>query len=74
MKRRLAVVTSFAALAVAVSATPAAADPNHPAPDPDWCGAENMRRANPHMATAMEEHTAPQGDAGMSGAVGNAPC
>lgn len=73
MRRRLAVVTSVAAAAVALSATPAAADPNHPPRDPTWCGAENMRSANPHMRIAMRDHTAPQGDAGMFGAVDNRP-
>ncbi len=74
MKRRLAVVTSVAAVAVAVSATPAAAHPNHPPHNPAWCGAENMRSAYTHMKTAMTEHTAPQGDEGMEGAVANRPC
>lgn len=74
MKRRLAVVASAAVVALAVSAAPAAAHPNHPHPrDPDWCGAENMRSAGVHMRTAMDEHTAPQGDAGMHGAVANRP-
>lgn len=74
MKRRLAVVTSVAAVAVAVSATPAAAHPNHPPHNPAWCGAENMRSAYTHMGTAMTQHTAPQGDIGMNRAVANAPC
>lgn len=74
MKRRLAVVTSVAAAAVALSATPAAADPDHPPRDPTWCGAENMRSANPHMGIAMRDHTAQQGDDGMTRAVANAPC
>jgi len=74
MKRRLAVVTSVAAVAVAVGATPAAAHPNHPPHNPAWCGAENMRAATIHMRDAMVLHTAPQGDAGMMGAVENAPC
>jgi hypothetical protein len=73
MKRRLAVVTSVAVVAVAVSATPAAAHPNHPPHNPAWCGAENMRSAYTHMRDAMMHHTAPQGDAGMFGAVANAP-
>lgn len=72
MKRRLA-VASIAAVAVAASATPAAAHPDHPRHDPAWCGAQNMRSASTHMKTAMEEHTADQGDAGMAGAVANRP-
>ena len=71
MKRRLAIVTSVAAVAVAVGATPAAAHPNHPPHNPAWCGAENMRAATTHMRDAMVLHTAPQGDAGMMGAVEN---
>lgn len=74
MKIRPAVVTCVAAVAVAVSATPAAAHPNHPPHNPAWCGAENMRAAYTHMGTAMTEHTAPQGDEGMMGAVANRPC
>lgn len=74
MKRRLAVVASVAAVAVAASATPAAAHPNHPPHNPAWCGAENMRSAYTHMATAMRDHTAQQGDDGMMRAVANAPC
>lgn len=74
MKRRLAVVTSVAAVAVAVSATPAAAHPDHPPHNPALCGAENMRSAYTHMGTAMSEHTARQGDEGMGRAVANAPC
>lgn len=73
MKRRLAVVTSVATVAVAVGAAPAAAHPDHPPHNPAWCGAENMRSAYTHMAIAMTEHTAPQGDAGMHGAVANRP-
>ena len=79
MKRRLAVVTSVAAIAVAANATPAAARPTHPTPNSPsstnlWCGAENMRAAGSHMAEAMMEHTAPQGDAGMYGAIANTQC
>ena len=74
MKRRLAVVTSVAVVAVTVSATPAAAHPDHPPHNPAWCGAENMRSAYAHMGTAMTSHTAEQGDEGMEGAVANRPC
>ncbi len=73
MKRRLAVGTSVAVVAVAMSATPAAAHPDHPPHNPDWCGAQNMRSAYTHMTDAMMDHTAPQGDAGMFGAVANRP-
>ena len=78
-KRRFAVATSVAAVVVAVSATPAAArptnpTPNSPSPTNQWCGAENMRAAGSHMAEAMMLHTAPQGDAGMFGAIANTQC
>lgn len=67
MKRRLAVVTSVAAIAVAVSATPAAAGHE--------CGPMNMKHGGSHggMQNAMS-HVAPQGAAGMFGAFANAPC
>jgi len=41
-----------------------------------FCGAKNMVNdsARPHMIEAMTEHTAPQGDAGMAGAVANTLC
>lgn len=74
MKRRLAVVVSVAAVAVAVSATPAAAHRNHQRHNPEWCGAENMRSAYTHMKDAMMDHTNENGDMGMARAVGNAPC
>ena len=73
MNRRLAAVTSVVVVAVAVSATPAAAHPNHPRHNPGWCGAENMRSAYTHMRDAMLYHTAQQGDDGMAGAVANRP-
>lgn len=74
MRRRLAVVTSAVAVAVAITATPAAAHPNHPPHDQAWCGAENMSSAFTHMSDAMFNHTHDNGDSGMAGAVGNAPC
>ena len=33
-----------------------------------------MRAAGSHMAEAMAEHTAAQGDAGMFGAIANTQC
>lgn len=75
MKRRLAVVTSIAAIAaVGVSAAPAAAD-QKPTKN-GRCGAANMMNENarPHMLKAMAEHTAPQGDAGMFAAVARTSC
>ena len=73
MKRRLA-VSSVAAIAMAVSATPAAAD-QKPTPN-GLCGAKNM--VNEHsidaMRTAMMEHTNYHGDAGMAGAVRRTTC
>ena len=40
------------------------------------CGAKNMVNPNafPHMVEAMALHTAPQGDAGMGGAVAASSC
>ena len=40
------------------------------------CGAKNMVNPNalPHMVEAMALHTAPQGDAGMGGAVAVSSC
>lgn len=75
MQRRLAVLTSVAAIAsVAVGAAPAAAD-QKPTPN-NRCGAANM--VNEHsaeaMMTAMTEHTADQGDAGMRAAVARTRC
>ncbi len=74
MKRRLAVVTSVAAIAVAASATPAAAD-QKPTPN-NRCGAANMVNENsaPHMAQAMALHTNEHGDAGMFAAVARTRC
>ncbi len=69
MKRRLATVTSVAAIAVAVAATPA--DAGH---REDWCGAENMRHAGSHMAYAMTYHTNQHGDDGMNAAVARTGC
>ena len=42
----------------------------------DLCGAKNMVNPNalPHMVEAMALHTAPQGDAGMGGAVVASSC
>ena len=69
MKRRLAVVTSVAAIAVAASASPAAAG--------HGCGATNMSHAGPSggMANAMAhvEANGANGNAGMFGAVANRP-
>jgi hypothetical protein len=75
MKRRLAVVASVAAIAGAVTASPAAAGPN-PTPNDGRCGAANMANENaaPYMAEAMNEHTDEHGDAGMFGAVANSSC
>lgn len=75
MKRRFAVLTSVAAIAsVAAGAAPAAAD-QKPTPN-NRCGAANM--VNEHsaaaMMTAMAEHTAAQGDAGMRAAVARTRC
>lgn len=74
MKRRLAVVSSIAAVALAVSATPAVAD-QKPTPN-GLCGARNM--VNEHsrdaMLTAMMEHTNYHGDAGMFAAVARTTC
>lgn len=75
MKRRLAVLTSVAAIASgAVGAAPAAAD-QKPTPN-NKCGAANM--VNEHafeaMMTAMNEHTAQQGDDGMRAAVARTTC
>lgn len=73
MKRRLSVL-SVAAVALAVSATPAAAD-QKPTPN-GLCGARNM--VNEHsrdaMLTAMMEHTNHHGDAGMFAAVARTTC
>lgn len=74
MKRRLAYVVSAVAVAVVITATPVGAEPGHPPRDPSWCGAENMRSSAPHMKEAMDDHTNENGDRGMVGAVGNAPC
>ena len=76
MKRRIAVLISVAATAsVAVGAAPAAAD-QKPTPNNNKCGAANM--VNEHsaeaMMTAMDEHTADQGDAGMRAAVARTRC
>ena len=75
MKRRLAVVTSVAAIAaVGVSAAPAAAD-QKPTPN-NRCGAANMMNENsaPHMVEAMMLHTNEHGDAGMFAAVARTRC
>jgi hypothetical protein len=74
MKRRLAVVTSVAAIAgLGVSAAPAAADQK----PSRWglCGARNMVNPNalPGMMNAMG-NTPVQGDTGMFGAVANTTC
>lgn len=74
MKRRLASVVCVVAVAVAITASPAGAHPNHPPHNPSWCGAENMRSAFTHMRDAMRDHTNENGDRGMVGAVSNAPC
>lgn len=73
MKRRLTAVASVAAIAVAVSATPAAGQ----SPTPNGlCGAKNMVNENSRdaMITAMMEHTNPHGVAGMRGAVARTAC
>lgn len=74
MKRRIALVSSVVAVALAVGAAPAAAD-QKPTPN-GLCGAKNM--VNEHsrdaMVTAMTEHTDAHGDAGMAGAVGRTGC
>lgn len=74
MKRRIALVSSVAAVALAASATPAAAD-QKPTPN-GLCGAKNM--VNEHsrdaMVTAMMEHTDAHGDAGMAAAVARTAC
>lgn len=74
MKRRLTAVASVAAIAVAVSATPAAAVQS-PTPN-GLCGAKNMVNENSRdaMITAMMEHTNPHGVAGMRGAVARTAC
>lgn len=73
MKRRLAVVSSIAAIA-AVYATPAAAGQN-PTPN-GLCGAKNMVNENSRdaMVTAMMEHTNYHGDEGMAAAVARTSC
>lgn len=73
MKRRCA-VSFVAAVAVAVSAAPAAAD-QKPTPN-GLCGAKNMVNENSidAMRTAMMEHTNYHGDAGMTGAVVRTTC
>lgn len=74
MKRRLAMLSSVAAVALVVSATPAAAA-QKPTPH-GLCGARNM--VNEHsrdaMLTAMMEHTNHHGDAGMFAAVARTTC
>ena len=74
MKRRLALVSLVAAVALATGATPAAAD-QKPTRN-GLCGAANM--SNEHsrdaMATAMAEHTNANGDAGMRAAVARTRC
>lgn len=69
MKRRLAVVTSIAAIAVAVSAAPAMAG--------HGCGATNMSHAGPSggMMNAMGHVAAngANGNDGMFGAIDNRP-
>ena len=73
MQRRLA-VSSLAVIAMAASASPAAAD-QKPTPN-GLCGARNM--VNEHsrdaMLTAMMEHTNQHGDAGMFAAVARTAC
>ena len=74
MKRRCAVVSLVAAVAVTVSATPAAAD-QKPTPT-GLCGARNMVNDNSRdaMLTAMMEHTNHHGDTGMFAAVARTTC
>lgn len=64
-------------VAVAMGATfaPAAAAAARPSAN-NLCGAKNMVNPNalPHMMEAMALHTAPQGDAGMVGAVIASSC
>lgn len=63
-----------AAVALVVSATPAAAD-QKPTPN-GLCGAKNMVHENSRdaMLTAMMEHTNYRGDAGMFAAVARTTC
>ena len=64
-------------VAVAMGATfaPAAGAAARPSAN-NLCGAKNMVNPNalPHMVEAMALHTAPQGDAGMGGAVAVSSC
>jgi hypothetical protein len=75
MKRRVAVLTSVAAIAsTALSAAPATAD-QKPTPN-NRCGAANMvnEHSAPHMVEAMMLHTNEHGDAGMYAAVARTKC
>ena len=77
MKRIAARVTTTAVvgvIAVAASASPAAAA-QRPTPN-GLCGAKNMvnENARPHMVAAMTYHTNEHGDQGMARAVTVSSC
>lgn len=76
MKRAIGLV---AVILLALTAFVGGASPAVAAAGPSangLCGAKNMVNPNalPHMAEAMALHTAPQGDAGMAGAVAVSSC
>lgn len=60
-------------LAPSLALTAEACGPVCPAPGGGQAGALNMIH-DPTMGATMEEHTAPQGDAGMVRAVTNTAC
>ena len=77
MKRVIGLVAAVVVLVLTVlvgAASPAAAAARPSANG--LCGAKNMVNPNalPHMVEAMALHTAPQGDAGMAGAVAVSSC
>lgn len=74
MRRAIGSTAAAIALFLGAAASPAAAA-DRPA-NTGLCGARNMSNpsAQPHMAEAMAEHTAPQGDDGMRRAVRESSC
>jgi hypothetical protein len=74
MKRLIGLAAAVVAVVCVGGASPAAAAARPSANG--LCGAKNMVNPNarPHMVEAMIFHTAPQGDAGMSGAVAVSSC
>ena len=72
--KRFIVLAAMIVLVLTASGSPAAAAARPSANG--VCGARNMMHPNaaPHMMEAMALHTAPQGDAGMFGAVAASSC